>query len=251
LLSALAQCTERIRLGPAVAVLPLRNATQVAEDYALVDLVSSGRLNMGVGAGSRPLECEGFGVEFEARHELFDTRFEELQRRWSSGTLNVAPVQSPPPMYVAALNADRAREIGRAGHSMLTLVSPATANLAEVGERLEAHAEGLSRNTHEAEAVVVVFAHAADSAARAREIAAPAMARVVGALVGTAPPDGGLLYGAMQERGTGLFGCVEDVGRGLDQYRKIGARHLCFFTHFGGMPADAANRSLELLAPSA
>ena len=50
----------------------------------------------------------------------------------------------------------------------------------------------------------MVFAHAADSAERAREVAAPAMARVVGALVGAAPPDGGPLYDAMQERGTGL-----------------------------------------------
>ena len=95
----------------------------------------------------------------------------------------------------------------------------------------------------------MVFAHAADSAQRACEVAAPAMARVVGALVGAAPPDGGPLYDAMQERGTGLFGSVEDVERGLDRYRKIGAGHLCFVTHFGGMPADAANRSLELLAP--
>jgi len=83
-LSALAQRTQRLRLGPAVSVLPLRNPIQVAEDYALVDLLSGGRLNMGVGTGSQPLEFAGFGADFEGRGKLFDENLAVLRSRWSA-----------------------------------------------------------------------------------------------------------------------------------------------------------------------
>jgi alkanesulfonate monooxygenase SsuD/methylene tetrahydromethanopterin reductase-like flavin-dependent oxidoreductase (luciferase family) len=62
-LAAAAQRTRRIRLGPAVSVLPLRHPLQVVEDYALVDQLSGGRLNLGVGSGTLPFEFDGFGID--------------------------------------------------------------------------------------------------------------------------------------------------------------------------------------------
>ena len=56
LLAAAAARTSRIRLGPCIAILPLRHPLQTAEEYAMVDAVSGGRLEFGVGAGNTDLD---------------------------------------------------------------------------------------------------------------------------------------------------------------------------------------------------
>ena len=66
-LAAAAQCTQRIRLGTAVAILPFENPLRVAEDAAFVDALSGGRLELGVGSGLDPAEFKAFGVEIEER----------------------------------------------------------------------------------------------------------------------------------------------------------------------------------------
>ena len=263
LLAAIAQRTERLRLGPAVAVLPLRDPIHVAEDYALVDLLSGGRLNMGVGTGSQPLEFDGFGLDFERRRELFDEGLAALRARWTaaisgergSSALNVAPLQSPaPPIYVATMQESGAYRIGREGDCMLTLVSPATASLDEVAGRVRAHARGLEEGGHpkgSAEAVVAAFAHVAESESEIREVGAPALGRFVGALSGAPPPSAGAeaLYRRMGQLGTGLFGSPERVVELVDQYAEIGVEHVALVTRFGGMARAAAEGTLRQLAP--
>jgi alkanesulfonate monooxygenase SsuD/methylene tetrahydromethanopterin reductase-like flavin-dependent oxidoreductase (luciferase family) len=55
-LAAAAQMTSRIRLGVAVAVLPLHNPLDLAESYAMADVISDGRIDFGIGKGSEPVE---------------------------------------------------------------------------------------------------------------------------------------------------------------------------------------------------
>jgi alkanesulfonate monooxygenase SsuD/methylene tetrahydromethanopterin reductase-like flavin-dependent oxidoreductase (luciferase family) len=262
-LAAIAQCTERLRLGPAVSVLPLRDPILVAEDYALLDLLSGGRLDMGVGCGSQPLEFAGMGRDFERRRESFDQQLATLRRRWSAaaagergpGALNVAPLQSPaPPIFVAAMQEESAHAAGLAGHSLLTLVSPMTREPSEVAGRLAAHARGLAeggRPEGSAERVVVAFAHVAACDDEAQRVAAPAMARLVQAMVGAAPPDPDDLYQRMRERDVGLFGSAEHVEEQIGRWAQVGVDHLAFVSRFGGMNAEAAARSLRALAPAA
>ena len=258
-LAAVAASTNRIRLGPAVAILPLRDPTQVAEDYALVDVISRGRLNLGVGAGSQALEFAGFARDFDDRMMVFDAQLKVLRERWASAggadhtSINVRPIQSSPPLYVATTDTERARALGRAGLSMLTIVTPAVVDLSEIQQRLEAHAAGLRDGGHPpegAEAVTFVFTHVADSEDDARRMAAPALARVVGLLIGAEIPDGEPLYDMMRERDTGVFGSRESAAVTIARYQSIGARHVAFLSGFGGIDEPATHRSIELLAPS-
>jgi alkanesulfonate monooxygenase SsuD/methylene tetrahydromethanopterin reductase-like flavin-dependent oxidoreductase (luciferase family) len=259
-LAAIAQCTETLRLGPAVAVLPLRNPVLVAEDYALLDLLSGGRLNMGVGPGSQPLEFAGLGLDFEPRREAFEKNLAEVRRRWAAAasgergpsSLNIAPLQAPPPIYVATMHEAGAHAAGLRGDSMLTLVTPSTPDLGEIASRVRAHARGLEAGGHpegSAEAVVAVFAHLADSEQEAVGIGADALGRFLLALAGVAPPNPRELYLQLRERGTGLFGCAGDVARQLARFEEIGVDQLAFITRFGGMDAEHAERSLRALAP--
>ena len=52
LLAAIAQRTKRIRIGSSISVLPFQNPVRTAEEYAMVDVLSGGRLNFGVGRGN-------------------------------------------------------------------------------------------------------------------------------------------------------------------------------------------------------
>jgi alkanesulfonate monooxygenase SsuD/methylene tetrahydromethanopterin reductase-like flavin-dependent oxidoreductase (luciferase family) len=71
LAAALAQRTRRIRLGSAVVLLPLQHPLRVAEDAATVDLLSQGRLALGVGRGAIAIHFQGFNVPGEESRERF------------------------------------------------------------------------------------------------------------------------------------------------------------------------------------
>jgi alkanesulfonate monooxygenase SsuD/methylene tetrahydromethanopterin reductase-like flavin-dependent oxidoreductase (luciferase family) len=68
-LGYLAAKTARIRLGTAVVTVPLYEPVRVVENLAFVDVLSGGRIILGLGSGYRPYEFEGFGRDFEARHD--------------------------------------------------------------------------------------------------------------------------------------------------------------------------------------
>jgi alkanesulfonate monooxygenase SsuD/methylene tetrahydromethanopterin reductase-like flavin-dependent oxidoreductase (luciferase family) len=62
--------TQRIRLSTAITILPLENPLRLAEDVSVVDNLSGGRVEIGVGSGSGPAEYEAFGADFARRREL-------------------------------------------------------------------------------------------------------------------------------------------------------------------------------------
>ena len=66
--AAAAARTTRVRLGTGILVAPLRKTAQLAEEAAVVDLISGGRLELGLGAGYRMPEFELFGTDFTARY---------------------------------------------------------------------------------------------------------------------------------------------------------------------------------------
>ncbi|GAB3983822.1 LLM class flavin-dependent oxidoreductase [Actinoallomurus acanthiterrae] len=120
LLSYLAARTDRLRLGTGIVVLPLHNPVHVAEEAAMVDLLSGGRLEMGIGRGYQSVEFESFGIDLGEARERFNEALDMITALWTQEnvhfqgkfygtgnevTLMPRPVQQPhPPLHVAAVS---------------------------------------------------------------------------------------------------------------------------------------------------
>ena len=115
-LGAVAGRTKSIRIGTAVIVLPLHNPVLVAEEVAMLDVISGGRLNFGIGAGYQRQEFDGVGVDIDTSRERFQEAVDVMIKAWTEETLtyhgkytNVddvwvlpKPVQQPyPPLFQA------------------------------------------------------------------------------------------------------------------------------------------------------
>ena len=83
ILTAIAARTTRIKLGTGVMVLPLRNPTVAAKALGTLDVVSKGRLILGVAAGWYAREFDAVGVPFKQRGRLFERNLEILTRLWT------------------------------------------------------------------------------------------------------------------------------------------------------------------------
>jgi putative FMN-dependent luciferase-like monooxygenase len=81
-LAFVAARTSRIRLGTGVITLPMENAVRVAEDAAVIDLLSGGRLEVGLGSGSTPATFEAFGFPSTERNEVFGRHLKILLDAW-------------------------------------------------------------------------------------------------------------------------------------------------------------------------
>jgi probable F420-dependent oxidoreductase len=135
LLAYLAARTSRIRLGTAVVVLPWHNPVLVAEQAATLDLLSGGRLDLGVGKGYRRAEFAGFCMPMEEAQERFDEAIEVIRRAWTSEgrfshhgrrwrfediVVEPEPVQRPhPPLWLAAGSEGSIRRAAREGYNLL------------------------------------------------------------------------------------------------------------------------------------
>jgi putative FMN-dependent luciferase-like monooxygenase len=86
-LTHVAAHTTRIRLGTGIVTLPLELPIRVAEDAVVTDLLSGGRLEVGVGPGGNLTAFTAFGLDSDQRHVLFDRNLETLKTAWSGGEL--------------------------------------------------------------------------------------------------------------------------------------------------------------------
>src|SRR4029078_13397035 len=83
LLSKIAGATKRIRLAPAVVLLPVQHPLHVAEEWATIDLLSGGRVDFSAGRGYDVQEYLPYGVDFQDSATIFAEGLEVLWRAWT------------------------------------------------------------------------------------------------------------------------------------------------------------------------
>jgi alkanesulfonate monooxygenase SsuD/methylene tetrahydromethanopterin reductase-like flavin-dependent oxidoreductase (luciferase family) len=129
-----AAITERIKIGTAVVVLPFHHPVIVAEDFATVDIMSKGRLLLGVGRGYQFEEYYNWGLDLDESRDRFQESLEIILKAWTGPfehegqfhqirPVNVLPkpVQTPhPPIYVAAVSPSTYEWVIKNGYNVLT-----------------------------------------------------------------------------------------------------------------------------------
>ncbi len=117
LLAAAAARTQHIRLGTAVVVLPFENPIRLAEDAAVLDALSGGRLELGVGSGGDPAEFQAFGLDAERRRELTTEGLHALQQILGGAALGESGLRLHPPAPLALATASGNRSMARRARS--------------------------------------------------------------------------------------------------------------------------------------
>lgn len=283
--AAVAQRTKRIRIGSGVVVTPFHNPLRIAEDWAMVDILSGGRLDLGLGRGYQQVEYNGFQIPQSESKERFQEALDILKLAWQGEPFSYhgkhwqidqvmttpQPVQKPhPPLYVAAVSPDSYENYGRQG--LPVLASVRTAPLPRVRQLLDTHRAALRSAGHDPEAVeypIVYPCYCAETNEAAyNDVQAETLWLTEGGDIRKIGPDPNQLvdkdfafYRKARERierttfddiwehpGT-LYGDPDRVTERLRQLEQaLGITMVISNFGFGGMDLLKARRSMELFA---
>ena len=288
LATAAASRTRRVRIGLAAAILPFHHPVRLAEQTALVDIISKGRLDVGVGRGNRPAEFAGYGVPQEESRERFEEAVEVLQRAWREERFSFEgrhfrfkdvrvipkPVQQPhPPLYQVCVSKDTIEAAALRGWPMLNslLRGPVdqvvaqrdvyVAALQKAG-RSDAEVAGLLKDWGVSRQIYVADtdARALDEAKDAEMWYQESLRRfMIPERIEDAHPSLQTGFRAQAEklakinwedlvRETLAFGSPDTVARHVETMRRMGVGHVLCWMNFGGLAQDRIRRSMELFA---
>jgi alkanesulfonate monooxygenase SsuD/methylene tetrahydromethanopterin reductase-like flavin-dependent oxidoreductase (luciferase family) len=158
---AIAQRTKRITIGTAVMVIPFYNPMRLAEDAALVDVLSNGRLVLGCGRGYQPKEFAGFGIDPKTSIDRYNETIDLLRLAWTKDnwsyhgkhfqyddmTVYPRPVRGEVPILHAAVSPDSFERLGRGGEKIIT--SPNFTPLRIMKNNFELYGRALRDSGHD------------------------------------------------------------------------------------------------------
>jgi alkanesulfonate monooxygenase SsuD/methylene tetrahydromethanopterin reductase-like flavin-dependent oxidoreductase (luciferase family) len=119
--AAAAARTTRVRIGTAVLLAALRPAALVAEEAAVIDQISGGRLELGIGAGYSVPEYELYNADITKRYGLADAAVAEIRRLLDDGIVTPPAAQNPFPIWLGYQGPQGAKRAGRLGVGLLSL----------------------------------------------------------------------------------------------------------------------------------
>jgi alkanesulfonate monooxygenase SsuD/methylene tetrahydromethanopterin reductase-like flavin-dependent oxidoreductase (luciferase family) len=271
--AAMAARTKRIRVGTSILILPLVHPLRVAEEAAVVDNLSDGRLRLGVGSGYVGREFRRFGVDLRERGRLLEEGVRTVIGAWTGEDgldVTPAPVQSPhPEVWLGVASPAGGRRAARLGVVPYFPTTPITLLERQIADYRDACAE-LGREPSQRVAIVREAFVAGDEA-EAWERAGDAILRCYreeylrwGAVMDADPatgertfirdPDHEIFRGRGLIRDRLLVGSPDDVTREIERYRELGVTDITLrFHHPGldpGLVRDAMRRFAEQVAPA-
>ncbi|MEA2934661.1 MAG: hypothetical protein QOD74_1307 [Variibacter sp.] len=190
-LSYVAARTERIRLAPAVTVLPLHHPIRVAEQWATLDLLSGGRVDFAAGRGYDKREYLPFGTDFDDNQALFEEGMEIVRKLWAADgrishrgkhysfddvAITPKPLQRPLPTYVASFSKPSIELAGRLGCGLIVAPFAAAMSFGGLKQVADLYHETCAKYGNKPGRLMCsYFTHFADTAeqeaaARARQI---------------------------------------------------------------------------------
>ena len=262
MLSTMAQRTKRLRLGTAISVLTFHHPLTVAETYAIVDILSGGRLVLGVGSGYLKHEFEGYRVDPAEKRERFDESLEVLQRAWTGQRfsfqgkyiqvdevqLNVTPLQQPsPPIYVAILRREGAYHVGRKGQRLVCVPYASVDKFDEIGELVAEYRKGQKDGgvtPGEDDIHVALHTHVAVDDDQARTHAGDPFDLYVATRLYAKRHT----YDDVLGSGLSLIAGVDTVTKKLRQLEAMGVHHVLALHNFGLMPQEQVLASMSRFA---
>ena len=259
LLAAVAARTSKLRLATTSLLLPVRHPIHVAEEVAVLDRLSNGRVILGVGRGFRGALFSAFGVPAASKRDRFEANLRLVLDAWRGEPvafegdphggaqkpvlLAPLPVQQPhPPVWVAAFGPKAIAQAGRLG--LPYLASPIEP-LARLHENYARHREALPEAARAAPLAVPILraVYASRDAARLRGVR-EALARQAAALARASSP---LLRRAAEAPVDewAIVGEPAAVADGVARYREeLGMTHLLVRMQIPGVSRDEAQASL-------
>jgi alkanesulfonate monooxygenase SsuD/methylene tetrahydromethanopterin reductase-like flavin-dependent oxidoreductase (luciferase family) len=266
LIAAIGQRTKKIRLGPAVSVLPFHHPLFVAEEYALADNLCAGRLNFAVGSGFSPIEYKMFGMSMEEARERYWEAFDVILKAWTqeqfshqgkhfqieNGSIHMKPLQKPmPPTWVAASSDDTLVRSGEMGFPTMGIPFARSNSILEVKQKNDLFMESYSRAGHKDAPDIMVALHVylhpnEDEAVR---LSFPCYQRVLEYL-GTSRRPGAKVpdFDGVRKERLVVFSSPERAAEIFREYQKIGVSHIICMVNFGGAPMPEVRRTMELMS---
>jgi alkanesulfonate monooxygenase SsuD/methylene tetrahydromethanopterin reductase-like flavin-dependent oxidoreductase (luciferase family) len=265
-IAALGQRTKKIRLGPAVSVLPFHHPLVVAEEYALADNLCGGRLNFAIGSGFSPVECKVFGMSMEEARDRYWEAFDVILKAWTqeefshkgkfyqieNGSLYMKPVQKPmPPTWIAASSDETLNRAGELGFATMGIPFVRSGNMLEVKEKNDLFRESYFRAGHKEDPDIIVALHVCLQRSKedAVKLAHPPFERIVDYLKkyrrpGAKVPD----FNYIRKEKLAVFTTPGEAEEIFREYEKIGVTHIICMVNFGGLPVSDVRRTLELMS---
>jgi probable F420-dependent oxidoreductase len=162
MLGFLAAVTKKIRLSSGILIAPQRQTGLIAKQAAEVDLLSGGRLRLGIGVGWNPVEYEALGADWKTRGARQAEQIEVLRRLWSGESVDYngrfhnlkgvnivpPPVQRPIPIWVGGSSDAVVKRAARLADGWMPIIAPdaqAEQKLAMLREEMSKHGRDPAR----------------------------------------------------------------------------------------------------------